>query len=168
MAGALTRPTTTGIRLTIPPQAHYLLLEEGESTGEISLNDEQIDYLQEKFMRYCLKCQCIKPPRTHHCSRCGRCVLRMDHHCRWVDNCVGQRNLKIFLIFVLYLSMQCLYTVVVFFDLGIQCVMDRNNPNNDFCSSFGAGAFSIYIAFTSSTTILSTLVSAFGICLFIN
>ena len=116
MVGALTRRTTQGIRLTIPPQAHYLLLEEGESTGEISLNDEQIDYLQEKFMRYCLKCQCIKPPRTHHCSRCGRCVLRMDHHCRWVDNCVGQRNLKIFLIFVLYLSMQCLYTVVVFFD----------------------------------------------------
>ena len=31
--------------------------------------------------RYCKKCAAYKPPRTHHCRRCGHCVLRMDHHC---------------------------------------------------------------------------------------
>lgn len=30
--------------------------------------------------RFCKKCQAYKPPRTHHCRRCGRCILRMDHH----------------------------------------------------------------------------------------
>jgi palmitoyltransferase len=31
--------------------------------------------------RYCRKCQAWKPPRAHHDSMTGRCVLRMDHYC---------------------------------------------------------------------------------------
>uniref|UniRef100_A0A8D0M8Q3 Palmitoyltransferase n=1 Tax=Sus scrofa TaxID=9823 RepID=A0A8D0M8Q3_PIG len=30
----------------------------------------------------CKKCINPKPARTHHCSICNRCVLKMDHHCR--------------------------------------------------------------------------------------
>lgn len=30
----------------------------------------------------CKKCIAPKPPRTHHCSVCAKCVLKMDHHCR--------------------------------------------------------------------------------------
>lgn len=30
----------------------------------------------------CKKCIAPKPPRTHHCSVCNKCVLKMDHHCR--------------------------------------------------------------------------------------
>lgn len=28
--------------------------------------------------RFCLTCQIVKPDRTHHCSVCDQCVLRMD------------------------------------------------------------------------------------------
>lgn len=30
----------------------------------------------------CKKCIAPKPPRTHHCSICNKCILKMDHHCR--------------------------------------------------------------------------------------
>jgi len=57
--------------------------------------------------RYCKKCQCLKPDRSHHCSTCGRCVLKMDHHCPWLATCVGLHNYKAFILFLAYVSLFC-------------------------------------------------------------
>ncbi|KAM0722702.1 hypothetical protein Q7P37_002143 [Cladosporium fusiforme] len=57
--------------------------------------------------RYCKKCRCVKPDRSHHCSTCGKCVLKMDHHCPWLATCAGLRNYKPFLLFLIYTSIFC-------------------------------------------------------------
>jgi len=36
--------------------------------------------------KYCKKCNVPKPPRTHHCSICRKCVSKMDHHCPYISN----------------------------------------------------------------------------------
>jgi palmitoyltransferase ZDHHC2/15/20 len=58
-------------------------------------------------VRFCNKCQSKKPDRAHHCSTCKRCVLKMDHHCPWLATCVGLRNYKPFLLFLIYLTLFC-------------------------------------------------------------
>ncbi|XP_021302654.1 probable protein S-acyltransferase 16 isoform X4 [Sorghum bicolor] len=68
-------------------------------------------------LRYCQKCCHYKPPRAHHCRVCKRCVLKMDHHCIWINNCVGHENYKIFLVFVLYA------VVASFYALGAFCTV---------------------------------------------
>ena len=50
----------------------------------------------------CRKCFNARPLRTHHCSICGRCVLKYDHHCPWIGNCVGLHNHGYFLRFLFY------------------------------------------------------------------
>jgi len=50
----------------------------------------------------CLQCHNFKPLRAHHCSICNVCVLRMDHHCPWIHNCVGHYNQRYFLLMIFY------------------------------------------------------------------
>lgn len=74
--------------------------------------DSGLDLPIPEGSKQCTKCRSVKPPRAHHCSTCQRCVLKMDHHCPWVNNCVGARNQKFFLLFLLYVQLQCYAAIV--------------------------------------------------------
>ena len=67
--------------------------------------------------RMCHSCNGYKAPRSHHCFLCGRCVMKMDHHCPWINTCVGYHNQRYFTLFLTYLLVGTLYT-----GLGFGCV----------------------------------------------
>eukprot|EP01025_Chloroclados_australasicus_P028641 TRINITY_DN2838_c0_g1_i1.p1 TRINITY_DN2838_c0_g1~~TRINITY_DN2838_c0_g1_i1.p1 ORF type:complete len:348 (-),score=9.31 TRINITY_DN2838_c0_g1_i1:503-1402(-) len=75
--------------------------------------------------RYCRKCSSWKPPRSHHDSVSQKCVLKMDHYCIWVVNCVGLLNYKFFVLFLFYAWVSCtiasgllIYPMIQFFKKG--------------------------------------------------
>jgi hypothetical protein len=59
----------------------------------------------------CRYCRQHKPLRAHHCSICGYCVFKMDHHCPWINNCVGQNNHRYFVLFLTHLMIGCLFII---------------------------------------------------------
>eukprot|EP00580_Thalassiosira_gravida_P005869 CAMPEP_0201654492 /NCGR_PEP_ID=MMETSP0493-20130528/45524_1 /ASSEMBLY_ACC=CAM_ASM_000838 /TAXON_ID=420259 /ORGANISM="Thalassiosira gravida, Strain GMp14c1" /LENGTH=471 /DNA_ID=CAMNT_0048131053 /DNA_START=1389 /DNA_END=2804 /DNA_ORIENTATION=- len=77
---------------------------------------------QQRGRRMCRRCQAFKPPRAHHCSICKRCIVKMDHHCPWVNNCVGIGNHKYFLLFIFYTCLSCLYSFLFVIYRFVHCI----------------------------------------------
>ncbi|CAI4221212.1 unnamed protein product [Auanema sp. JU1783] len=119
--------------------------------------DEHIERLQAaeemRVLYKCQKCCSIKPEKAHHCSVCERCIKRMDHHCPWVNNCVGEGNQKFFVLFTLYialLSMHALYW-------GIwQLILCVGNEWNE-CSAIGPPGTTLLLIFLLFESILFSI-----------
>lgn len=67
---------------------------------------------ESKNPKLCDRCNRIRADRVHHCSVCKTCVLKMDHHCPWINNCVGWRNYQHFCLFLLYLWSYCVLGII--------------------------------------------------------
>jgi palmitoyltransferase len=74
-----------------------------------------------KYRKFCKRCRAFKPIRAHHCSICGRCIIKMDHHCPWVNNCVGIGNQKLFLLFLLSVNICCIHSLVLVIAKFMSC-----------------------------------------------
>lgn len=70
--------------------------------GYVELGDPNSRTFQPGTVTVCDKCGVNRPERAHHCTICNQCVLRMDHHCPWVGNCVGENNHRFFLLFAFW------------------------------------------------------------------
>ena len=82
---------------------------------------DQVLYAKEKTCESCG--YLVRPPRSRHCNACGHCVAKMDHHCPWINNCVGERNMRWFLLFLavntLYSAYGFLFIINIFKDFVV-------------------------------------------------
>ena len=60
---------------------------------------------------FCPACETICRRTLTHCYVCRKCVDHFDHHCTWINNCVGRKNHKVFYFYILLLLV---YFVVLY------------------------------------------------------
>ncbi|WFD17980.1 protein S-acyltransferase [Malassezia caprae] len=53
--------------------------------------------------RWCTTCQIYRPPRCSHCRSCDNCVDGLDHHCVFLNACIGRRNYTTFYAFLCHM-----------------------------------------------------------------
>ncbi len=80
------------------------------------LINTKVDFLQmlEEFdpTQLCPDCKTVRTARSRHCSICHKCVERFDHHCPWINNCIGIRNHSVFLIYIICQHILLAYTLI--------------------------------------------------------
>ena len=83
-----------------------------------SINDSLKGTIEEKYhlkLSRCINCFVIRPINSHHCNVCHKCYIEQDHHCPWVNNCIGLFNKKFFILFLGYSFISVIYTDILFF-----------------------------------------------------
>ena len=74
-----------------------------------------------------------------------RCILKMDHHCPWINNCVGFHNHKYFYLFVFYAALGCVYIILLYAstlyhlisDAKVTCFTDFSGAHIPVAHSIG-------------------------------
>lgn len=67
-----------------------------------------------EYDAFCDVCGYFVHMSSKHCGSCNRCVKGFDHHCKWLNNCVGLSNYRIFLALISSLTVNVV--IVISFD----------------------------------------------------
>ena len=85
---------------------------------------------------FCQKCSKKRPGRAHHCKICNQCILKMDHHCPWIANCVGHGNQKYFYTFLFYATIGDLIASIILImkccDINSAAFSNKTRYDNDY------------------------------------
>eukprot|EP00933_Yihiella_yeosuensis_P046063 TRINITY_DN41531_c0_g1_i1.p1 TRINITY_DN41531_c0_g1~~TRINITY_DN41531_c0_g1_i1.p1 ORF type:complete len:383 (+),score=40.72 TRINITY_DN41531_c0_g1_i1:52-1200(+) len=80
----------------------------------------------------CKTCRLRKPARSKHCSLCNICIAKFDHHCIWINNCVGVGNHKYFLGFLFAHLTICFYGLAIGTTILMQIIAEKDLFNATF------------------------------------
>ena len=130
-------------------------------TSPRGLSENDRKRLKAWFNNICVSWNSLKPPRVHHWRVWKRWVVKMDHHCPWMNNWIGAQNMKLFLVLLFYVAVGTAVALVIFALTIIRwvredcIVFDRSG----ILILFGAATL-FWIVFWAFTIVM--LVSMFG------
>lgn len=125
----------------------------GNATKEMI---QQMGFREGQVIFKCPKCCSIKPERAHHCSVCQRCIRKMDHHCPWVNNCVGENNQKYFVLFTFYIAAISVHALFLSINQFIICVRHEWKD----CSTYSPPATVVLLLFLVFEALLFAIFTA--------
>ncbi|KAG0147501.1 hypothetical protein CROQUDRAFT_9871, partial [Cronartium quercuum f. sp. fusiforme G11] len=75
--------------------------------------------------KWCPSCLTYRPPRSSHCRVCDCCIDGIDHHCTYLNTCVGARN---YLSFIIFLT-TCVFNLLLIIGTSLWKIL-HFGPNN--------------------------------------
>ena len=94
------------------------LINENYSQIDINNNDYPLMKLIEKnidIRNYCPKCYIQESDNIKHCIICDKCVEDFEHHCFWLNKCIGKKNKIFYLLFIIFSFIYTFHTMYICF-----------------------------------------------------
>ena len=90
-------------KLKVNKKNYLLNLIENDNKNEIDL------------WYYCIKCQVKKEANSNHCYFCDECYSDFDHHCIWLNKCIGKNNKKLFYYLIVIILLNSVFNLIICF-----------------------------------------------------
>jgi palmitoyltransferase len=111
--------------LTDPTDRNVIYERQCRKEGIQAEENDELEY-------FCDVCEAFVHDRTKHCGDCNRCSDLFDHHCKWLNNCIGGKNYVDFLVLISILLGQ----TIVFMLVSIVFVISAFADNSKFQEGF--------------------------------
>lgn len=82
----------------------------------------------------------IMEANVKHCDICQKCVQNFDHHCYYINNCVGSQNLVSFFFFIVLFIISLIFQAVIQFSILFH-ILEYNEKFNIFFLIFKIKVF---------------------------
>ena len=137
----------------------WLLATLTDPTDSVVLAERKAMALRQPFdsrpyKEICTLCKAHVNEESKHCGQCDRCVEGFDHHCKWLNNCIGLRNYRFFALLISFFAFQLLQQAV-------SSVILLHGLITDSTSSFLSHLYSL----KGSQAVIYKVVLAIYICL---
>jgi palmitoyltransferase len=108
--------------------------------------------------RACSVCRAYISSASSHCLTCNVCVLALDHHCKWVNNCIGAANYVYFILLIVALQAQLAVHLALSIDASL-----RGLRGEDISSAFFGlieeASFAVLVVFSGTVNFVIFVVN---------
>ncbi|CAD8136518.1 unnamed protein product [Paramecium pentaurelia] len=110
-------------------------------------------------LKYCSTCAIYRPARASHCPSCDNCVVRFDHHCPWIGQCIGRRNYVYFYFFIMSVS----FMLIFVFGTCVSYIVEESKKRAEYMDTSDAISETI----TQNPVSIILVIYSFGFSCFV-
>ncbi|KAF6172255.1 hypothetical protein GIB67_024877 [Kingdonia uniflora] len=108
---------------------------------------------------FCALCDFEVRKHSKHCRSCHRCVEGFDHHCRWLNNCIGKKNYTTFILLMVFVLLMLFVEGGTAVAIFVRCFADKKGLEKELEKK-------LYIEFPrgvlAAISVLLFLLTAYG------
>ena len=115
---------------------HIIFSDPGVMINEKNETWLEIVTTRKNINKMCPYCKVEQTKLSKHCFLCNKCIEVFDHHCHWINNCVGNGNKTYFIIFICLLLATLVIDTIISFEVFLTSRANQNIDNEYYINNF--------------------------------